>query len=106
MAPNVLPTLEQITTASIACGLSPAESAQAYRIVWSFTVGHLLIQLGRARAQERLDRPTVQARLRTQIDSSHFPALAAVAPHWQAAASRDTYPADLTVLLDGLLPRP
>jgi hypothetical protein len=106
MAPNVLPTLELITTASMACGLTEAEAAQAYRIVWSFTVGHLLIQLGRARAQQQLDRPTVQAQVRTQVDASRFPALAAVAPHWKAAANRDTYAADLTTLLDGLLPRP
>jgi AcrR family transcriptional regulator len=106
MAPNVLPTLELITAASMASGLSEAESAQAYRIVWSFTVGHLLIQLGRARAREQLDRPTVQAQVRTQVDASRFPALAAVAPHWKAAASRDTYAADLATLLESLLPRP
>lgn len=104
MAPNVRPTLELITAASLACGLTEAEAAQAYRIVWNFTVGHLLLQVGRARARERLDRPTVQAQVRTQVDASQFPALAAVAPHWKAAASRDTYAADVATLLDGLLP--
>lgn len=104
MAPNVRPTLELITAASLACGLTEAEAAQAYRIVWNFTVGHLLLQVGRARARERLDRPTVQAQVRTQVDAGQFPALAAVAPHWKAAASRDTYAADLATLLDGLLP--
>jgi hypothetical protein len=105
MAPAVLPTVEQINAASMACGLTPAEAAQAYRIVWSFTVGHLLIQLGRARAAATLDRPTVQSQARAQPDAGRFPALAQVAPHWRAAANRDTYAADLTTLLDGLLPR-
>jgi len=104
IAPAVLPTMERINASAMACGLSTEEAARAYRIVWGFTVGHLLIRLGAARTDAREEHQALQTRVRTDVDARTWPALAAVAPHWAAARARDTYDTDVAVLLTGLLP--
>src|ERR1700716_2203713 len=49
IAPAILWLVEEIVAGFVACGLSDEEAADAYRAVWQFTVGELIIQRGLAR---------------------------------------------------------
>jgi hypothetical protein len=72
----------------------------AYRIVWEFTLGALLVRAGISH-----EAPSVQRALRGAPDPERYPTLAHAAVHWRAAHGRDTYLADLGELLDALLAR-
>jgi len=98
MAASVLDAIEEIHANLIALGLSLDQAVVTYRIMWQFTLGTLLL-----RAEATSHGATVQQQLRGSPDPQHHPTLAATASHWTAAQSSDTYLADLTTLLDGLL---
>lgn len=66
--------------------------------MWHVTLGTLLL-----RAEATSHGDTARQQLRGSSDPQHHPPLTATASHWTAAQSRDTYLADLTTLLDGLL---
>ncbi len=70
---------------------------RAYRLMWNFTLGALLVRAGAS-----TEGPSQQRELRGAPDASRFPALAAAASAW---TERDTYREDLAALIDALLPR-
>lgn len=105
MAPAVLPLVEQIYAASVACGLTLEEAAGAYRAVWQFTVGELTIRTASARRARELDRPPFQLTAVELVDPAAIPTLLAAAPHRAAARDRDTYAEGLVALVDGFLAR-
>ena len=98
IAPSVLPALEDIHVAFRDGGLDLDEAVAAYRVVWHFTLGALLVRAGFAH-----DRPSVQEAFRGAPDADRYPTLAQAAPAWRQAHGRDTYRADLAHLLDALL---
>jgi AcrR family transcriptional regulator len=100
IAPSVLAAVEEIHAAFCEAGLSLEEAVLAYRLVWQFTLGALLVRAGRTP-----DRPSVQEAVRGAPDADRYPLLARAAAAWRQAYGRDTYHADLEVLLDALLPR-
>ncbi len=97
MARSVLGAVEDIHASLVRAGMTLEQAIRAYRVMWEFTLGALLVRAG---ARESV---SVQARLRGAPDPERFPTLAASAPTWRAIEGRDTYPADLGMLLDGLL---
>lgn len=98
MAPSVLGAVEAIHSALCAAGLSLEAAVRAYRLMWQFTLGALLVRAGAT-----LDRPSVQETLRGAPDAERYPTLAAAAGGWHSAHGRDTYGDDLASLLDALL---
>jgi hypothetical protein len=105
MASSVLGAVEDIHAALVRAGMTLEQAIRAYRIMWEFTLGALLVRAG-ARAPSTpagAPAPSVQARLRGAPDPERYPTLAASAPTWRAIEGRDTYRADLETLLDGLL---
>jgi AcrR family transcriptional regulator len=100
IAPSVLGAIEQIHVAFCDAGLDIGDAALAYRVVWEFTLGALLVRAG-----HESDRPSVQAAMRAAPDPKRYPMLARAAAAWQQAHGRDTYSVDLHVLLDALLAR-
>jgi AcrR family transcriptional regulator len=104
IAPSILWLLEEIVGGFLACGLSRAAAADAYRAVWQFTVGELTIRRG-LDAMATLGRPPFVLTVLTSADPADLPALAAVSGEWAAARGRDSYGPGLTALLDGLLAR-
>lgn len=98
MAPSVLGAVEEIHACLCAAGLSLPAAARAYRLMWQFTLGALLVRAG-----DTQERGSVQERLRAAPDPERYPTLAAVAGEWQGAHRRDRYAADLAALVDALL---
>ncbi len=101
MARSVLGAIEEIHVALCRAGLTLEEAVRAYRLMWQFTLGALLVRAGSER-----EGPSVQERLRGAPDPSRYPTLAAAASAWGAAHHHDTYLEDLKALLDALLAEP
>src|SRR3954454_21998697 len=98
MAPSVLGAIEEIHAALHDAGLSIEAAVRAYRLMWQFTLGALLVRAGATS-----EGPSRQRALRGAPDAEHFPMLAAAAAAWTAADDRDTYLEDLGALVDALL---
>jgi AcrR family transcriptional regulator len=96
MAPSVLGAIEEMHAALCAAGLSIDAAVRAYRLMWNFTLGSLLVRAG-------AEGPNQQQELRGAPDAERYPTLAEAAAIWSAAAGRDTYRDDLAVLIDALL---
>lgn len=101
MAPSVLDAIEEIHAALREAGLSIVAAVQAYRLMWNFTLGSLLVRAG-ASSQA----PSRQQQLRGAPDPGRHPMLAAAATTWRSSHDRDTYREDLAALIDALLPDP
>jgi AcrR family transcriptional regulator len=99
MAPSVLDAIEEIHAALRDAGLPIEAAVRAYRLMWNFTLGALLVRAGATS-----EGPSQQQELRGAPDSDRYPMLAAAARTWTAAHDRDTYRDDLAALVDALLP--
>lgn len=98
MAPSVLGAIEEIHVALRAAGLPLEAAVRAYRLMWNFTLGSLLVCAGAG--SEGISR---QRELRGAPDPERYPTLAAAAAGWTAAHGLDTYLEDLAALIDALL---
>jgi hypothetical protein len=94
----VLGAIEEIHAALRGAGLSLEAAVRAYRLIWNFTLGSLLV-----RADASSEGPGQQRELRGGPDPERYPTLAAAAAAWTAAHNRDTYREDLGALIDALL---
>jgi hypothetical protein len=103
MAPAVLWLMEEIVAGFVACGLSMQQAAAAYRMLWRFTVGDLVIRDATARRTRALGRQPFLLSVLEGAPAHELPALAAARQYWTEARSRDTYADDLAQLVDGLL---
>jgi AcrR family transcriptional regulator len=99
MAPSVLGAIEEMHAALCRAGLSIGEAVRAYRLMWQFTLGALLVRAGAT-----VEGPSQQQALRGAPDRERYPMLAAAAIEWRAAHGADTYLDDMGALLDALLP--
>ncbi|MDQ6836349.1 MAG: TetR/AcrR family transcriptional regulator, partial [Actinomycetota bacterium] len=102
IAPSILWLMEEIVASFVACGLAHAQAADAYRAVWQFTVGELIVRRGLDRLAT-LERSPYVLRVLTSVDAGELPTLAALAPYWSRARKRDSYDIGLDALVDGLL---
>jgi AcrR family transcriptional regulator len=98
MAPSVLGAIEEIHAALRDAGLSIQETVRAYRLMWNFTLGALLVRAGASS-----ESPSEQRKLRGSPDPERYPTLAAAATAWTATHDHDTYGDDLGALIDALL---
>jgi AcrR family transcriptional regulator len=103
IAPSILWLIEEIVAGFVDGGLTHADAAGAYRAVWHFTVGDLIVRRGLDRLAT-LGRPPYVLEVLTAVDPDEFPTLAALAGHWASARRTDTYDVGLRALVDGLLP--
>ena len=102
IAPSILWLMEEIVAGFVAGGLSPAQAAGAYRAVWQFTVGELIVRRGVERVTA-LGRPPFVLGVLQSADPERFPTLATLAGEWTAARGSDSYDPGLRALVDGLL---
>src|SRR3954454_17445211 len=98
MAPSVLGAIEEIHAALHDAGLTIEAAVRAYRLMWNFTLGSLLVRAGAS-----AEGPSRQRELRGSPEPERYPTLAAAAAAWTAADDRDTYREDLAALVDALL---
>lgn len=102
IAPSILWLMEEILAGFIACGLTPVAATRAYRTVWQFTVGELMIRRGLDQVAT-LGRAPFVLEVLTHVDPDELPTLAAVAPLWAPARGEDSYDAGLRAILAGLI---
>ncbi|MEO6990587.1 MAG: helix-turn-helix domain-containing protein [Candidatus Baltobacteraceae bacterium] len=104
-APSVLPKMDAILKASVDCGLTIAQAGDAYRVVWQYTVGELML---RSAMLERMKAaaPSMLVRTLLDVDPGALPTLAATARSWFSPPRFLTYEAGLQLVLDGVLPAP
>jgi AcrR family transcriptional regulator len=100
MAPSVLGAIEEIHAALCEAGLPIEAAVRAYRLMWNFTLGSLLVRAGASS-----EGASQQRDLRGAPDPERYPTLAAAAAAWGGAHGRDTYREDLRTLIDALLGR-
>lgn len=105
MAPSVLVQMEAILKASVDCGLTIAQAGDAYRIVWQYTVGELML---RSAMLERMNReqPSMVVQTLLGVDEAKMPTLAQTARYWFDPPRLLPYKDGLQAVLDGLLPSP
>ncbi|WP_084466966.1 TetR/AcrR family transcriptional regulator [Nocardia arthritidis] len=93
---------ESIVDGFVAGGLSPARAVQAYRVVWRYTAGDLIVRARSARRAAE-GRPTFRAQVFADLDAEAYPRLAALGSDYLSLAAQDTYELGLDALIDGLL---
>jgi AcrR family transcriptional regulator len=102
IAPAILWLVEEIVAGFLACGLPKSDAVDAYRAVWQFTVGELIVRRGLDRTAA-VGRPPFVLAVLTGVNPDELPALAAVADQWRPTRSKDSYDIGLSALLDGLV---
>ncbi|MFD8246115.1 TetR/AcrR family transcriptional regulator [Nocardia sp. NPDC059691] len=93
---------ESIVDGFVAGGLPLDRAAQAYRVIWHYTAGDLIVRARSARRAAE-DRPTFRAQVFADLDADSFPRLAALGSDYLSLAAQDTYDLGLAALIDGLL---
>ncbi len=104
LSPAALWYPETILDAAMSCGLDAERAVHAYRSIWYYTAGEILIRAAARRRRSRDDRPIFRERLFAELDAEQLPRLAAVADRWAELTAADTYEQGLRALVDGLLP--
>lgn len=102
MAPAVLAQMEAILASFVDCGLTIAQAGDAYRVVWQFTVGELMLH---GAMMKRLDtaNPSMVVQTLLNADPASMPTLARVASYWFIPPKLLPYEHGLRCVLDGLL---
>ncbi|MFH8409802.1 TetR/AcrR family transcriptional regulator [Streptomyces sp. NPDC018019] len=105
MAASALWIVEAIVDAAVGCGLTPEQAVDAYRTVWYYTVGELMIRVTRARHQAKSDQPSHRDRALATLPAETYPRLASLADRWAELTARDTHYQGLEAVIDGLITR-
>jgi AcrR family transcriptional regulator len=105
IAPPVLEQMEDALGCLVACGLTHEEAGDAYRILWQFTVGEVMLR-ARMLRREHSAKPSGVVRTLLDVNPSDMPHLARVAQYWFAPPKSLAYEQALRRLLGGLLPDP
>lgn len=94
---------EQIVDAAVEAGLTVERAVHAYRAIWYYTAGEIIIRASAGRRRTGSGRPTYRERVFAEVDPVRFPRLASVADRWAPLTAEDTYADGLRALIDGLL---
>lgn len=95
---------ESIVAGAMDCGLPADDAVRAYRAIWHYTAGEIIIRT-RSAARAAEDRPTYREQIFADLDPQALPRLAALGPRFLTVAAEDTYTEGLNALVDGLLAR-
>lgn len=103
MAPSVLWIVEDILTAFVDAGLELPEAAIAYRSVWHYTVGELIVRTATERRTAELERSPHSIVMVSDVERERMPHLAQLKDGWTAARASNSYPGGLTAMIDGYI---
>jgi hypothetical protein len=95
--------VETIVAGASDYGCAPAEAVGAFRGIWYYTVGEILVRAHSDHRRTDHKRPPYRDIDFSNFDASHLPHLAAIADQWPVLASRDTYSQGLRAFVDRLL---
>ncbi|NKY30173.1 TetR/AcrR family transcriptional regulator [Nocardia gamkensis] len=93
---------ESIVDGFVAGGLPLERAVRAYRAIWHYTAGNLIVRARSARRAAE-DRPTFRAQVFADLDADAYPRLAALGSDYLSLAAEDTYELGLDALIEGLL---
>ncbi|MBB4940308.1 hypothetical protein FHR32_004613 [Streptosporangium album] len=88
------------------CGLTSEQGVHAYRAIWYYTAGEIIIRAAAAAAARRrrdADRPTYRDQIFADLDPQVLPRLASLGGRWSSLTAEDTYRQGLIALVNGLL---
>ncbi|MFI1190966.1 TetR/AcrR family transcriptional regulator [Streptomyces californicus] len=88
--------------AAVACGLDRERAVHAYRVIWHYTLGELLVRRSRERAR-RQDGDTPWERAVRSLDPDVHPVLARCGGRLAEDATTSDYRRGLEAIVDGLL---
>ncbi|GAD85145.1 TetR family transcriptional regulator [Nocardia asteroides NBRC 15531] len=92
---------ETIIDAAVAAGLSLDGAVAAYRAIWHYTAGELIVT-GRS-VRRAAEGPTYRAEVFANLDPDTMPRLAEIGSRWTGFDAVSSYAAGLEALVDGLL---
>ncbi|MFC9877291.1 TetR/AcrR family transcriptional regulator [Nocardia salmonicida] len=92
---------ETIIDAAITAGLPLERAVAAYRTIWHYTAGELIVT-GRA-VRRAAEGPTYRAEVFANLDPEQLPRLAEIGSRWTEFDTDSTYTAGLEALVTGLL---
>ncbi|KAB2345120.1 TetR/AcrR family transcriptional regulator [Actinomadura rudentiformis] len=102
-SPTALWYNETVIDAAMACGLTIENAVYAYRSIWYYTAGELIIRAAAARRRAEDGRPTFREQVFADLDAEELPRLSSLAGRWTEISARDTYTEGLRAFVDGLL---
>ncbi|MER7958874.1 TetR/AcrR family transcriptional regulator C-terminal domain-containing protein [Streptomyces sp. NPDC096030] len=94
--------VETMIDAAVACGMNHDRARHAYRVIWYYTLGELLVRFGRERARRQGDS-TPWERAMLSLDPAAFPLLAGLGGQLTEIAGTGHYRRGLEAVVDGLL---
>ncbi|MEU6986134.1 TetR/AcrR family transcriptional regulator C-terminal domain-containing protein [Streptomyces sp. NPDC046324] len=94
--------VESMIDAAVACGLSHEKALYAYRVIWYYTLGELLVRFSRERAR-RQGGSTPWERAVLSLDPDAYPLLAGLGGQLTERAGTGHYQRGLEAVVDGLL---
>ncbi|MCL6296879.1 TetR/AcrR family transcriptional regulator [Streptomyces kronopolitis] len=103
MAISALWIVEEMVDAAVACGLTPEQAVDAYRTVWYYTVGELMIRVTRERRRVERDQPSHRDQAFAALATDEYPRLASLADRWAELTTRDTHRQGLEAVVNGLI---
>jgi AcrR family transcriptional regulator len=95
--------VERIVDGLMACGLTAEQAVHAYRSVWYYTAGEIIIHRNASRRRSDDDRPTYRDRVFAELDPAAYPRLGEVGGRWAELTAQDTFEPGLRALIAGLL---
>ncbi|MFJ4655444.1 TetR/AcrR family transcriptional regulator [Nocardia sp. NPDC088792] len=104
LSPAALWYPETMIEAAMAGGLGLDEAVHAYRKIWYYTVGEILVHASAARRRTVNADKTFRERIFENVDAAQFPRLAEAGDRWAELTAMDTYESGLRALVGGLLP--
>ncbi|EWC64338.1 Transcriptional regulator, TetR family [Actinokineospora spheciospongiae] len=103
VAPSALWIVEDILDAAVRCGLTPEEAVHAYRVIWYYTAGELLVHFTRSRRRAEAGTPTHRDRAFAALDPTAYPRLTSMSGRWVALTTEDSHRRGLAAIITGLL---
>lgn len=95
--------VEGIIDSAVRCGLDPHQAVHAYRAIWYYTAGEILIRSASERRRTESDRPLYRDQVFASLDEEASPWLAALSGRWEELTAQDTFRYGLEALVTGLL---
>ncbi|WFE66003.1 TetR/AcrR family transcriptional regulator [Micromonospora sp. WMMD714] len=103
MAVSALWIVESIIDGAIRCGMTPEQAVYAYRVIWYYTAGELLLRVARGKHYSQPDAGAHREKAFADLDATQFPRLSSLAELWPTLTSRNMHRSGLIAVIDGLL---
>jgi AcrR family transcriptional regulator len=102
-AVSALWIVETIVDSAVRCGLTPEKAVHAYRTIWYYTAGEIIIRATSRQRRSEPEGPLYRDQIFADLDAERLPQLASLADQWAILTAQDTFRVGLEALVAGLL---